>query len=81
MRIGWGEILFVMFLVLLLFGTKRLPELARAIGRSLQEFKKGTKEVIEDLEKAEEHKKSLTRDSSDYDTVSKELLDKNLINV
>jgi sec-independent protein translocase protein TatA len=56
MRIGWGEIVFVLFLILLFFGTKRLPELARAIGRSLQEFKKGTREIVEDLEKTDEGK-------------------------
>lgn len=48
MRIGWTEILVILALVLLLFGSKRLPELARALGRSLKEFKKGTHDLLED---------------------------------
>ena len=46
MRIGWTEILVVLGIVLLLFGAKRLPELARSIGKSLKEFKKGTQDVL-----------------------------------
>ena len=41
MSIGWGEILVVLFLVLLLFGGKRLPELARSMGQAVNEFKRG----------------------------------------
>lgn len=38
---GWGEIVVVLLVLLLLFGAKRLPELSRSLGRSLNEFKKG----------------------------------------
>lgn len=40
-RIGWQEILLLLVILLLLFGAKKLPELARALGKSLNEFKKG----------------------------------------
>jgi TatA/E family protein of Tat protein translocase len=38
---GWQEILLVLVVILLLFGAKKLPELARSLGKSLGEFKKG----------------------------------------
>ena len=37
------------WIVLLLFGATRLPEIARALGKSIKEFKKGTKEVKDEL--------------------------------
>ena len=40
-RIGLPEILIVVFVFLLLFGAKRIPELFRSLGKSLNEFKKG----------------------------------------
>jgi len=45
MNIGWVEILVILLVILLLFGAKRLPELARSLGKSLREFKKGRDEV------------------------------------
>lgn len=41
---GWLEILLVLFAILLLFGGKKLPELARSLGKSLSEFRKGRAE-------------------------------------
>jgi sec-independent protein translocase protein TatA len=44
---GGMELLLVLFIVLLLFGAKRLPELAKGLGQSVKEFKKATREEEE----------------------------------
>jgi sec-independent protein translocase protein TatA len=44
MRIGVTEILIIVFVVLLLFGSKKIPELFRSLGKSLNEFKRGQAE-------------------------------------
>jgi sec-independent protein translocase protein TatA len=40
-RIGLSELIVILLVVLVLFGAKRLPELARALGDSIKAFKKG----------------------------------------
>ncbi len=44
MNLGPLEIIIILLIVVLLFGAKKLPELARGLGRSASEFKKGLKE-------------------------------------
>lgn len=51
MNIGWTEILVILLIILLLFGAKRLPDLARSLGKSLREFKKGREEGETDEQK------------------------------
>lgn len=50
--LGGPEIALILFLILLLFGAKRLPELARGFGKSIREFKKATSEVETDIRTA-----------------------------
>jgi sec-independent protein translocase protein TatA len=53
----WGIILV---LVLVLFGGKRIPDLARSLGKSISEFKKGVREGEQELKQALEEKKDGT---------------------
>ncbi len=58
MNIGWQEILLILFIVLILFGAKRIPDLAKSLGRGVKEFKKGLKDEIETpIETPDEEKK------------------------
>lgn len=56
MNIGWQEILFILLIALLLFGARRIPDLARNLGKGLREFKKGLRE-IEQLDEEDKGKK------------------------
>ncbi|MGA4645308.1 Sec-independent protein translocase subunit TatA/TatB [Limisphaera sp. 4302-co] len=49
--LGWGEVICILAILLLLFGAKKLPELARGLGKGIQEFKKATQEVQSELER------------------------------
>ncbi len=44
---GGTELVIILFIVLLLFGARRLPELAGSVGRSLREFRKASDEARE----------------------------------
>jgi len=59
--LGYQELLLILVIVLILFGAQRLPDLARSLGSSVKEFKKGVAEVHDDgasSAKKEEEKKS-----------------------
>jgi sec-independent protein translocase protein TatA len=52
--LGGPEMLLIMFIVLVLFGANRLPELAKGIGKSVREFKKAASGVEEEVRRAME---------------------------
>jgi TatA/E family protein of Tat protein translocase len=66
-NVGPTELIVVLVIVLILFGGKKLPDLARSLGRSLGEFKKGkeegekltnekVKEIVDDIKSEEPEK-------------------------
>lgn len=61
---GHGELLIILVVVLLLFGAKRIPELARGLGKGIREFKDGLKNVddeLKELDEGEDKKSSETK--------------------
>ena len=48
--LGGPEVFIVLFAILLLFGAKKIPELARGMGRGIREFKDATKEIKDEIE-------------------------------
>jgi sec-independent protein translocase protein TatA len=68
-NIGVGEILLVLAIVLVLFGSARLPHMAQSLGRSLTSFKKGLKDTAEDVKDA--IKEDPDPDAADSDTPDK----------
>ena len=47
-NIGVPGLIIILILALIIFGPKKLPELGRAVGQTLSEFKKSTKELVND---------------------------------
>lgn len=47
--LGTGEIILIALVVLLIFGGKKIPELMRGLGKGVSQFKKGIKEIDEDI--------------------------------
>ena len=54
MSLGPWEIALIILFVIILFGGKKLPELARGLGLGLKEFKKATREIKDEVQKTAE---------------------------
>lgn len=55
--IGFQELLLIFLIVLLLFGSSRLPEIARSLGKAIREFKKASRDIKDDPEETPKDKK------------------------
>ena len=58
-RFGMGELLVILLIILILFGASKLPEIARALGKSIKEFKKAGKEIKNDIKEVTEEDKNV----------------------
>jgi sec-independent protein translocase protein TatA len=48
--LGWSELLIILIIVLIFFGPRKLPDVAEAIGKSIQKFRRASKDIKEELE-------------------------------
>jgi sec-independent protein translocase protein TatA len=58
-NLGAGEIVLIVLVILLLFGAKKIPELARGIGKGMSEFKKGLKDVENEIKSTDTESKKI----------------------
>jgi len=66
-RLGPTELVIILIIVMLLFGAKRLPDLAGSIGTSMKEFRKATKDALDEDDEDDASEEPSDR-SSDPDT-------------
>jgi sec-independent protein translocase protein TatA len=50
--LGGQEIMLILLVILIFFGAKKIPELARGLGKGIREFKDATKEIKDDIEES-----------------------------
>ncbi len=55
-NVGMGELVVILLIVLLLFGSKRLPDVAKGLGRSIKAFKDGMQEGHDSSDKSPDDK-------------------------
>jgi len=48
--LGWSELLIIFFIILILFGPRKLPEVAEALGKSIQKFKRASRDARDEIE-------------------------------
>ena len=63
--IGGGELIFIIFIALMLFGSEKIPDVARTMGKAMAQFKNATNEIKSEIQKGVE--------SQGLDTSIKEL--------
>jgi sec-independent protein translocase protein TatA len=57
-NLGAGEIILILLVILILFGAKKIPELAKGLGKGMSEFKKGLKDVEDEIKSADKEDKT-----------------------
>ncbi len=63
--IGGFEWVLIILAILLLFGAKRIPELARGIGQGIQEFRKASDDIKKEIDKGKDDINSSVKDNKD----------------
>jgi len=67
--LGIGELALIFLVILLLFGAKRLPDMAKGLGKGIREFKKSVKDTTDELKVSMDDKEE-KEDKKDTDSKS-----------
>jgi sec-independent protein translocase protein TatA len=67
--LGIGELALIFLVILLLFGAKRLPDMAKGLGKGIREFKKSVKDTTDELKVSMDDKED-KKDKKDTDSKS-----------
>lgn len=54
MNLGTGEIIIIVFVVLLLFGGKKIPELMKGLGKGVRSFKQGMNDITDEINRPDD---------------------------
>ena len=76
LNIGWPEVVIILVVALLLFGGKRLPELAQSLGKGIREFKKEINKVTDDIARDDKPAEKDDEKSADAEDPYKDNQDK-----
>ena len=68
--IGHTELIWIFAILFLLFGAAKLPALARSLGKSMREFKKASKEITDEIERAEMEEDYPPKRTGDNETLN-----------
>ena len=63
-NLGAVEIILILLVVLILFGAKKIPELAKGLGKGMSEFKKGVKDVEDEIKSADKDSEKIEDNKS-----------------
>lgn len=83
--IGGGELIFIIFIALMLFGSEKIPDIARTMGKAMAQFKNATNEIKSEIHKGVQSQgldtsmKELTSTFSDEVEKVKSNLDSNIL--
>ncbi len=69
--VGAGELLLILLVAFLLFGPKKIPEIARAIGKGMYQLNKATNGIKEEIEKVKEEIEEETEENPEVKTENK----------
>ena len=63
-NLGTGEIIIIVFAIILLFGAKKIPELMHGIGKGINSFKKGMNDISDEINRPADNKENDGKDEA-----------------